>query len=133
LILTNPDQPESIQVAGLVEAALRREANIAGLPQIVSTLRFETAEGLAAEIKRRSSSIVYLTPGLDAPLESICKAVQPFSVLTITTSSDYVRRCAVLGMQVVAGRPRILIHLAHAQRSGIRFRTELLELATVLR
>jgi len=133
LILTNPDRPDSLQAAALIESALRREPTIAGLPHSITSVPFAAVETLTAEVQRRSVSIVYLTPGLDAHLEPICKALEPFGVLTVTTLSDYVRRCAVLGFQVVAGRPRILIHLLHAQRSGIRFRSDLLQLATVYR
>jgi hypothetical protein len=133
LILTNPDHSESVRAATLLQAALVREKGIASLPHETLVAPFTDAAALALRVQEQAVSIVYLTPGLQEQLEPICRVLEPLHVLTVTTLSDYVRRCAVLGLQVVAGRPRISVHLAHAQRSGIRFRAELLQLATVYR
>jgi hypothetical protein len=132
LILSRPEHSESVRAATLLQAALVREKGIASLPHEALIAPFSGVDALAQTVRERSVSIVYLTPGLEE-LESICRVLEPLHVLTVTTQADYVRRCAVLGLQVVAGRPRLAIHLAHAQRSGIRFRAELLQLATVYR
>lgn len=132
LILTNPEHSESVRSAALLQAALQREKAIASLPHETLVAPFTDTAALALRVREQAVSIVYLTPGLDQ-LEPICRVLEPLHALTVTTLPDYVRRCAVLGLQVVAGRPRLSIHLAHAQRSGIRFRAELLQLAMVYR
>jgi hypothetical protein len=132
LILTRPEHSESVRAATLLQAALGREKAIAALPHESLIAPFTSTAALARAVQQQGVTIVYLTPGLE-DLESICRVLEPLHVLTVTTLPEYVRRCAVLGLQVVAGRPRISIHLAHAQRSGIRFRAELLQLATVYR
>ena len=133
LILTNPDEPESIRAATLMQSALLRESSIAGLPQRSQVYPFQSAEALAVEVERRRVSIVYVTAGFSNTLDLICRALEPLGVLTMTTVPDYVERCVVVGFQILAGRPKILVHLKHAQRNGVRFRSELLELAKVYR
>ncbi|HTV19686.1 MAG TPA: YfiR family protein [Polyangiaceae bacterium] len=133
LILASPGNAESARAAALVHAALQQEKAIAGLPHTATIATFKDVAALASEVRARSISIVYLGPGLEDNLLPICAALEPMKVLTVSTLAEYVKRCAVLGFEVMSGRPRILVHLAHAQRSGIRFRSELLELATVYR
>lgn len=133
LILTNPDEPESVRAAALMQSALLRESSIAGLPQQSHIYAFQNAEALAVEVKRRQVTIVYVTSGFSHTLDVVCRALEPLGVLTMTTVSEYVERCVVVGFQLLAGRPKILVHLKHAQRSGVRFRSELLELAKVYR
>ena len=133
LILSNSDFPGSVRAAELLRAALQQQRSVAGSRHDVAVLPFTQAAALAREVERRSVSIVYLTPGLEAALGPICKVLEAAKVLTMSGREDYVRQCVVVGFRLVGGRPRILVHLQHARRSGIRFRSELLELATVLR
>jgi hypothetical protein len=133
LILASPGNAESARAAALLHTALLQEKTIAGLPHTSVISTFSDIATLTEDVKKRSISIVYLAPGLEEHLASICTALEPLQVLTVSTLAEYVKRCAVLGFEVAAGRPRILIHLAHARRNGIRFRSELLELATVYR
>jgi uncharacterized protein DUF4154 len=133
LILTNPERATSVSVAGLLEAALLQQKDIASLPHAAFVMPFASIEALVTEVKARAVTIVYLASGLEAHLAEICAALEPFQVLTVSAQPEDVRRCAVLGFEILGGRPRVLIHLAHARRNGIRFRSELLSLATVYR
>ncbi len=133
MILTNSAEPESVRAGTLLLAALLRESFIAGLPHQTFVHSFASAEALAAEVRRRQVSIVYVTAGLSDNLEAICRALEPLGVLTMANVPEYVERCVVVGFQILAGRPKILVHLRHAQQNGVRFQSELLELAKVYR
>ena len=133
LILAKSTKVESVRAASLLQAALAREDDIAGLPHETVVMNFTDAAALGAEAKKRSVSVVYVPPGFDAELESICSAMQPLGVMTITAVPDYVRRCVVVGFEAVSGKPKLLIHLGQARRHGIDFKSEILKLAKVYR
>lgn len=133
LILTAPDHPESVREASLLTAALANESSIAGLPHESLILPFTDTAALTRQVRSRSASIVYITAGLQDSLESICKSLEPLAVMTVTPVPEYVERCVSVGFEVIGGRPKILVHLEHAQQNGLRFRSEFLELAKVLR
>jgi hypothetical protein len=133
LILVKSGKTESVRAASLLEAALSQERDIAGLPHEAAILPFTTPAALAAESKKRSASIVYVSSGFDSELDAICAAMQPLGVMTVTAVPDYVRRCVVLGFEAAAGKPKLLIHLEQAKKNGIRFKSEILKLAKVFR
>jgi hypothetical protein len=133
LILSKGAKPESVRAASLLQAALSQEHAIAGLPHETAVMSFTDAVALSAEAKKRSISVVYVPPGFDSELESICSAMQPLGVMTITAVPDYVRRCIVVGFEAVSGKPKLLIHLGQARRHGIEFKSEILKLAKVYR
>jgi hypothetical protein len=133
LILIKSGKSESVRAASLLQAALAQEHDIAGLPHETALVPFTSPAALAAESKRRSASIVYVSSGFDGELDAICAAMQPLGVMTVTAVPDYVRRCVVLGFEAAAGKPKLLIHLEQAKKSGIRFKSEILKLAKVYR
>jgi hypothetical protein len=131
LVLSNPNSSDSTRVANFIQAALAREAAIGGLPQEVTIASYSNAAALGTECKKRSISILYVTPGFDSELEAICAVVQPLGVMTFSGVPDYVRRCIVVGFELQEGRPKLLVHLGQAKKNGIRFSSGLLRLAKV--
>lgn len=131
LVLSNSSSRDSTRIANFIQAALAREEAIGGLPHDVSVSSYSSASALSAECKKRSISILYVPPGFDSELDTICAAVQPFGVMTFTGVPDYVRRCIVVGFELQEGRPKLLVHLGQAKKSGIRFSSGLLRLARV--
>ncbi len=133
LLLTKKGSAESIRTANLIGAAIAKQAAIAGLPHDVTALEYSSAAALARECAKRSVSMLYVGPGFDAEVDSVCAAVEPLHVRTVTSVPDYAKRCVVVGFRLDAGRPKILVNLAHAQKSDIRYRADLLKLAEVYR
>ncbi len=131
LVVSKPGSDESVRDAQFMRTALAREQSIAGLPHEVTLVNFSSVPALAAECKQRRASIVYVSSGFDGEIEAICAGLQPLGAMTFTGVSEYVRRCVVVGFELAAGRPKLLVHLGQAKKSGIRFSSELLRLAKV--
>jgi hypothetical protein len=131
LVVSKPGSDESVRDAQFMRTALAREPGIAGLPHDVTLVNFSSVPALTTECKQRRASIVYVSSGFDGELEAICAGLQPLGTMTFTGVSEYVRRCVVVGFELVAGRPKLLVHLGQARKSGIRFSSELLRLAKV--
>jgi hypothetical protein len=133
LIVSQPKSAESVRVANYVKAALEEQDEIAGLPHDVTVSAYEGAPALVEEVRRQKITVLYVTPGFYSELGAICDATAPLGALTVTAVPEYVRRCVVLGFQVVSGKPKLLVHLEQAKKNGIRFSSELLKLAKVYR
>ncbi|HEY6560354.1 MAG TPA: YfiR family protein [Polyangiaceae bacterium] len=131
LVVSKPGNDQSVRDAHFMRTALAREQNIAGLPHEVTLVNFSSVAALTAETKQRRASIVYVSSGFDGELEAICTGLQPLGAMTFTGVSEYVRRCVVVGFELISGRPKLLVHLGQARKSGIRFSSELLRLAKV--
>jgi hypothetical protein len=131
LVVSKPGTDKSVRDAQFMRTALVREPSIGGLPHDVTLVNFSTVPALAAECKQRQATIVYLSSGFDREIDAICAGLTPLGAMTFTGVSDYVRRCVVVGFELVAGRPKLLVHLGQAKKSGIRFSSELLRLAKV--
>ncbi len=133
IILTAPNHLESARAASRLGAALLNEATVGGLPHTSLTIEYTHAEALAQHVKASAASIVYVTPGLQPWLEPICSALEPLGVMTVAPVPEYVERCVSVGFDFIGGRPKLLVHLTHAQRAGLHFRSAMLSLATVYR
>lgn len=131
MVVSKPRSLQSLRATGFIQSALSQQSDIGGLPHEVQLTKFTTAPALAADCKARAIAIVYLTPGLDAELESIVAALSPLQLMTVSFVADYVPHGAMLGFKVVAGRPKILIHLRQSRKQGVRFTSDLLRLAKV--
>lgn len=73
-----------------------------------------------------------LTPGFEDELEAIRLALEGVNVLSVGSVARYVAKGTVLGFDVVAGRPKILVNLRQAKRQNVNFDSELLKISTVI-
>lgn len=133
LILTNQRSLQSRRVAGFLKTALSQLPNIGGVQHDVDERSFDTASNLVAACRAQGVAVLYLTSGLDDWIEPIRSALESMPILTVAADPEYVSRGIILGFDLVAGRPKILIHLGQAQKQGIDFSSELLKLAKVFR
>jgi hypothetical protein len=133
LVLLKRGDVESERSGKLMSAAIARQDGIAQLPHDVAELTFSDSSALATEVKKRSVTIVYVTPGLDAEVGTICATLQPLQVMTITSVTSFVQRCVVVGFEVESGKPKMSVHLESAKKSGLRFSSQFLRLAKVYR
>jgi hypothetical protein len=133
IILTVPNSPESARATSRLAAALLNEPTVGGLPHASLPFEYTNADALKRQVLASAASIVYVTPGLELWLETICSTLEPLGVMTIAPVPEYVERCVSVGFDFVGGRPKLLVHLNHAQRAGLRFKSALLSLAKVYR
>jgi hypothetical protein len=113
-------------------SALKGRKRIAGLPHEDSTVAFSTAAALADLCRTQGIAIVYLTPSLDRQVEAIAHALDGVSVLTVAASADAVAKGAVVGFDLVSGRPRLVINAEQAKKQQVQFDGAVLHLAKVV-
>jgi hypothetical protein len=113
-------------------AALRGRRRIAGLPHEESSVPFTSGAALAELCRTQQIAIVYLTPSLDGEVAAIAQALEGVSVLTVAASAEAVARGAVIGFDLVSGRPQMVINVAQAKKQLVQFDEGVLRLAKVV-
>jgi len=132
VVLTRASSPESAAAAGQVLDALAGIPRISGLPHEDAVVPFTTPASLAELCRARSISIVYLTPGLVDSAEALGQALAGIPVLTVSASGDGARKGAVLGFDLVASKPKLVVSLPSCRHQGVRLSSDVLKIATVL-
>jgi hypothetical protein len=132
LIVTNSDDADSRAVAAHMESALRRLDTIASLPYEVTTTPFAGGARLAETCRSSHIGIVYVTPGLDAAVADIARALDGVDVLTVAAQARFVAAGIVLGFDLVSGNPTLLINLTQARKQNVAIASEALHLMKVV-
>ncbi len=131
LVVVKPGDESSVSTGAHIERELRALPDIGGLPHDEATTGFAGADALAKTITQSRISIVYLTPGMRDDLEPIARALATVKVLSVGAFGDYVPRGAVLGFDLVSGKPKLAVNLPQAKKQGVEFRAEVLKLMKV--
>jgi hypothetical protein len=131
-IVVKSGSVESSHFGSELMAGLGRIAKIAGLSHEESLITWSNAAALVAEIKRRQLFAVYLTPGLQTETALIARELQGSPVITIAVLDSYVREGAILGFELLSGRPRMVFNLAQAKRQGVAFRATVMRLMRII-
>ncbi len=132
LLVTRIGDSESVRTAAHMESALRDVKEIGGLPHDEVTVGFAGPKALAEAVRARHVAIVYLTPGLGTEVEAIRDALAGVSVLSVGAISDFVPKGAVLGFDVVSGKPKLVVNLTQAKKQDVAFKAEVLKLMRVI-
>jgi hypothetical protein len=131
IILERPEVPESVRAAAQMQKALSQITDIAGIPHETQLIFFTAAADLAAAVKAKRASVVYITPGFDADIAAIAKAMTGASVLTVASLASYVPKRAVLGFDLVSGKPKLLVNITQAKAQSVAFKPDVLKLMKV--
>jgi hypothetical protein len=65
-------------------------------------------------------------------IEGIRDALSGISVLSVGAVADYALRGAVLGFDLVSGKPKIVCNLTQAKKQDVAFKAEVLKLMRVI-
>ncbi len=103
-----------------------------GLPLSIVDHRYTTPEALAAAITG-GYDVLYVTPGMDAHLQAIKEASRRAQVPTITNVRDYVEAGLSLAVDLVDGRPKLIVNLTASKAEGMDISSQVLQLAEVIR
>lgn len=124
---------DSEKVAYGFKQALSKVDRIGKLPHKETLVPWTGANDLVDLIEERQISIVYLAPALRSSAGRLSKRLVGTNVLTVASLARYVKRGAVLGFDVVSGKPKLLLNLPQAKLQKVRFSTRVLKLMEVLR
>ena len=121
----------SATVAAEMQAALTAFPAIDGVPHDETIYLYDSAAGLAATCRAKRASIVFISTGFRSDVADIRYALDGIDVLSVAADPDDVARGVVLGFDLVAGKPKLLVHLGQARRQNVAFMADLLKLAKV--
>jgi hypothetical protein len=133
LLIMDREQVDSEGMAKRMKSELSRFERIAGKPHREELIVYDSPAALAQICRQRDASIVFLSTGLGSAIPAIAAAMNGVQVLTVAADPDYVKPGAVLGFDLVSGKPKLLVNLGQARRQNVKLRAELLRLAKVYR
>lgn len=133
LIVVKSGSAKSEVSANEMKSALKRIDSIAGLPHEVVVVAYAGAAELAQRCRTERVAIVFVAAEFDDAIESIGAALSTVSVLTVGAAASYVAKGIVLGFELEAGRPRLVINLEQARRQKVDFSSNVLRLMRVYR
>jgi hypothetical protein len=131
LLVTQPNNADSVNVAQQMSAALGRFAEIGGLPHDEAILAYPGPSELARICRDRRIAIVYFGPGFHDDVRAIRGALASVPVLSVAAVPDYVREGIVLGFDVISGHPKLLFNLTQAKLQKVALTASVLKLMTV--
>lgn len=95
-------------------------------------LAYEDAKSFRADLSKHSADAVYITAESRRVTRQVLNITREVKILSITAVADYVHRLgASLGVEVRAGKPKLLINLSSCKNEGVEFDSRLLRLAAV--
>ena len=115
-----------------LKAVFGRMATIAGLAHEESVITWTNAAAFAEEVRRRQLFAVYLTPGLRAEVGAIARALEGAPIISVAALDSYVSGGAILGFELVSGRPRMVLNLAQTKKQGVAFRAQVMKLMRIV-
>ena len=131
LVVSKRDDADSRRIAALMVNALGPISDIGGLPREVSTYAYASAAELSATCRAQHIAIVYFAPGLDSEVPAIAAALAEQSILSVAAIPSYVPRGIVLGVDVIEGRPKLLLNLEQARKQQVKLRPDVMALMKV--
>jgi uncharacterized protein DUF4154 len=130
-IFTKPGNGDSARVAAQVEAGLARAPLIGGVPHDEVVTAYRGAAELADLCRTQSAAIVFFGPGFREDVPAIREALDGVDVLSVSAIPEYVEAGIVLGFDVAAGKPELLVNLPQARRQKVALRADVLRLMKV--
>ena len=131
VLVVRPDDPASVAAVAQMQAALTAFPAIDGIPHDEMIYPYDSAPALAATCRAKRASIVFISPGFSGDIGDIRYALDGIDVLSVAANPEDVARGLVLGFDLVAGKPKLLVHLSQARRQNVAFMADLLKLAKV--
>jgi hypothetical protein len=133
LVLLKQDDPDSARSAAQARLALAKTTDILGLPLEGSSVVYSDAAALAQLLRSDSIAILYLMPGfVEAELSAIAEACSGMSVLSAGALARHAERGTVLALDLVGGKPKLIVHLTRARRQQVDLSSNVLKLMRVI-
>ena len=131
LVVQAKDDSESVRDAASIKAALSELPTVGGLPHDEQTVEYSNAAALAEMVRSRRAAIVYLSSGLSGHVPAIKHEFSSVNVLSVGAVPGDVPNGIVLGVDLVSGRPKLLINLTQARKQNVSLPASVLKLMEV--
>jgi hypothetical protein len=129
LVVSKGQDGATRRVVSAVMSALAARRGIAGMPHQDSSTTFTGAAELAELVRVQRISLVFLTSSVEDDVPAIARALVGVSVLTVAATADLVAKGAVIGFDLISGRPQMFVNLEQARRQRVEFEEVLLQRA----
>jgi hypothetical protein len=132
-IVANAADADSGRIANQLRNAVATRPTIADLPVEVSTADWSTAAKLVEDCRRDRISVLFLSTGI-APVEvtQLAAALAGADLFTATADPAVVQDGALLGFDLVSGKPKLVFHLSQARRQNVAVAAGVLQLMKVI-
>lgn len=131
IIVQASDDADSAKEAASIHSALSQLPTIGSLPHEELRVTYTGASALAELARTRRAAIVYFGSGLSDQIPAIRSAFSSVNVLTFGSDPDYVPSGIVLGVDLVSGRPKLVVNLAQARKQKVALPASVLRLMIV--
>lgn len=131
LILENSNSASSAAAAKL-ERGLAALPGVGPIPMQVRVQQFQSASQVADTCHSERISIIYITPGMGPEVAPLAAALDGISVLSVSAVADYGAKGAVVGFDLVDGRPKILVNLGQAKKQHVQLQSNFLKLTKIV-
>jgi uncharacterized protein DUF4154 len=132
LVVVAPRVADSERFGAQIRAELAKQTRIGGVEHMEDVIELVSPADLARTCRQRQPAIVYLAPALSDAVPSIAEALAGLDLLSVSALASDVERGAVLGFDVLSGKPKLVVNLARARLQNVAFKPDLLRLARVL-
>ncbi len=133
LVVRAPDNAESAHDAAQLKAGFANLPKVGNLPHEEVVVTYSSAEALAAQVRAKHAAIVCFGAGFSDEMPAIRKHFSSLSVLSFGSVPDYVSSGVVLGVDLISGRPKLLVNLTQARKQQVSFPAAVLNLMKVYR
>jgi hypothetical protein len=103
-----------------------------GSPVRCMMIEFVSEADLVQHCTEGNVSLIYVTPMRSVDIERIGQLLQSHRLLSYTGVPDYVDAGLVLGVDVQANHPKIVVNLPAARAVGAEFSSQLLRLSRII-
>ena len=132
LIVYRTENASSERVGRQLLSLLGGVDKIGGLPHSEALIAFTSVDKLLAEIKDKHATMIYFAPGFEEEAPRLAAGLAGVDCLSISTTPRGAEAGFVLGFDLVAGHPLILVQLEQARKQNADFRSEILRISKVL-
>jgi hypothetical protein len=132
-VVAKAKDPDSVRIAAQLHALIAQRGIIAGLPVEVAVTEWEVPAVMAATCKSAGVSVLYLSTGFtSAEVTEMAGALAGTDIFTVAADPLMVTSGALLGFDLVSGRPKLVFHLAQARRQNVAVQAGVLQLMKVV-
>jgi YfiR/HmsC-like len=132
-ILVKKDDPDSARSAAQARSSLSKTSDVLGLPLESNSVSHSDAPALAQLVRSTNVGVLYLMPGfVESELVAIAQACAGLSVLSVGALARYAEQGTVLALDLVGGKPKLIVHLARAKRQHVDLSSNVLKLMRVI-
>jgi hypothetical protein len=132
-VLVKKDDPDSVRSAAQARLALSKTTEVLGLPLDSSSVTYSDAAALAQLLRSTRAAILYVMPGFQEPeLAAVAEACAGISVLSVGALARHAERGTVLALDLVGGKPKLIVHLARARQQHVDLSSNVLKLMRVI-